>query len=346
MPMARSLLKGMLIGEKIVEKSHFENLDDPSDLGMSAERLSQTKDWIEEKTGKTPYGCLILRNGFIAAEWYGGGFSTESLFEIGSIRKSFNSALIGALIKEKKIDLNVKAFDIWPAIVELSNDKADTAISLHQLVSGTSGWLTSDPPGKTFLYNNAALTAAEKVVARMCGWTQDEIAPEVIKRFKIPLKVESWEVYHWDQKFTPEEIENPGPKLAINSNLMDLIKWGCLWLNKGVWKDRELIPREYVNRATHLVNPEIPNNYYGYNWFVNTNKVLWPDAPEDSYGHAGWGTFKSSGEESRAYLWICPTLDMVAAIVAHISTGFANDFLHVPMNITAEWIRRIVRSVT
>jgi len=91
-----------------VGKSHFESVDDPSDLGMSAERLSKTKDWIEEKTGKTPYGCLILRNGFIAAEWYGGGFSAESLFEIGSIRKSFNSALIGALIKEKKIDLIMK----------------------------------------------------------------------------------------------------------------------------------------------------------------------------------------------------------------------------------------------
>jgi CubicO group peptidase (beta-lactamase class C family) len=160
-----------------VQKSHFEYIADPIDLGMSVEKLQQTREWIEDKTGKTPYGCLILRNGVIAAEWYGGGFSAESLFEIGSIRKSFNSALIGALIKEGKIDLNVKALERWPAIVELSGARADEAITLHQLVSGTSGWLTSDPPGKTFLYNNAAFTAAEKVVARSCGWAHDEIAP-------------------------------------------------------------------------------------------------------------------------------------------------------------------------
>lgn len=331
--------------DKIVQKSHFEYIADPIDLGMSAEKLLQTREWIEDKTGKTPYGCLILRNGVIATEWYGGGFSAESLFEIGSIRKSFNSALIGALIEEGKIDLNVKALERWPAIVELSGDRADEAITLHQLVSGTSGWLTSDPPGKTFLYNNAAFTAAEKVVARSCGWAHDEIAPEVIKRFKIPLEAESWKVYHWVGEFTPEDIENPGPKLAIDSNLLDLIKWGCLWLKKGLWQGRELIPGDYVDRATHLVNPEIPDAYYGYNWFINANRALWPDVPEDSYGHAGWGTFKPSGDESRAYLWICPRLDMVAAIVAHVSVGFANDFLKVPLDITAEWIVRIVGSV-
>lgn len=311
---------------------------------MSSEALSQTKDWIEEKTKKTPYGCMILRNGKIAAQWYGGGYSAESLFEIGSIRKSFNSALIGIGIQEGKIDLNVRAVDAWPDITQISGDQADEAITLHQLVSGTSGWLTPDPPGKTFVYNNAGFTAAERVVARIYGLADDEIAPAVVRKFKIPLEAESWKVYHFERKFTPEDIENPGPKLAIDSNLSDLIKWGSLWLEKGIWNGKELIPREYVSVATSLVNPHITNACYGYNWFINAKKALWPDAPEDSYGHAGFGTFKPSESESRAYLWICPSLNMVAVIVADVSVGFANDFLDAPMRITAEWIGRIVRS--
>ncbi len=111
-----------------------------------------------------------------------------------------------------------------------------------------------------------------------------------------------------------------------------------------MWDGKELIPREYVSVATNLVNPQIPDAYYGYNWFVNAEKALWPDAPEDSYGHAGFGTFKPSGKESRAYLWICPRLELVAAMVADVSVGFANDFLDVPMGITAEWIGRIVHA--
>ena len=333
------------MGDRVLSKSFLKSPHNPDEAGMSGNKLAELRGWIGDKTQETPYGCIIIRHGSIVAEWYGGGFSGESLFEIGSIRKSFNSALIGIGIKKGKVNLNTRAVVFWPEIVEISGDKADIAITLHQLASGISGWLTPDAPGKAFRYNNASFTAAEKVVARMYGLASDEIAPEVIKCFKVPLQIESWRVYHFERKFTPEDIENPGPKLAIDSNLGDLIKWGYLWLNKGVWEGKELIPQDYVDLATHLVNPEIPNAYYGYNWFVNAKKALWPDAPEDSYGHAGWGTFKPSGKDSRAYLWICPSLEMVAAIVADISAGFANDFLEVPLKITAKWIGQIVDSL-
>jgi CubicO group peptidase (beta-lactamase class C family) len=124
-----------------------------------------------------------------------------------------------------------------------------------------------------------------------------------------------------------------------------LVKWGYLWLSSGSWDGKELIPKDYVHLATQQVNPEIPNTYYGYNWFVNAKKALWPDAPQESYGHAGFGTFKPLEEQSRAYLWICPSLDIVAAIVTDDSVGFANDHLQVPQVLTAEWIGRIVHSL-
>jgi len=157
--------------------SPFELPVDPRRVGMSEARLVETKDWIERQTGSKPYGCLIVRHGSIVAEWYGGGFSARSLFEIGSIRKSFNSALIGIGIQRGIVDLTARAADWWPDLVSLSNDRADDAITLHQLASAVSGWLTSDPPGTVFRYNNAAFTAAERVVARMYGLPRDEIAP-------------------------------------------------------------------------------------------------------------------------------------------------------------------------
>lgn len=311
---------------------------------MSSERLNDLRSWIEGKTLETPYGSLIIRNGSVVAEWYGGGFSENSLFEIGSIRKSFNSALIGRGIKERKVNLMAKAVDVWPDLIDISGKAADSAITLHQLASGTSGWLTSDPPETTFHYNNSAFTAAEKVVARNYHLPNDEIAPEVQRVFKSPLRAESWRIYHFEREFTPEDIENPGPKLAIDSNLRDLGKWGLLWLNKGLWEGKDLIPPDYVELATHLVNPRILNSHYGYNWFVNAKRSLWPDAPEDSYGHSGNGTFKPSGKNSRAYIWICPSINTVAAIVSDDSVGFANDFLDVPQKITAEWIGRVVHA--
>ncbi len=321
----------------------FESISDPIQAGMSEKNLMETKGWLDRQTGGTPYGCLILRHGSIVVEWYEGGFLARSLFEIGSIRKSFNSALIGIGIKDGKVNLNARAVDWWPEIITISGDEADAAITLHQLASGVSGWMTPDPPGRMFLYSNAGFTAAERVVARMYGLPNDEIAPEVVKRFKTPLKADSWHVYHFGRDFTAGNIGNPGPKLAIDSNLRDLVKWGYLWLRKGVWDGRELVPSDYADLATRQVNPRIPNAYYGYNWYVNARKALWPDAPEDSYGHPGSGTFKPSWRKSFAYVWICPSLDIVAAIVFDQSVGFIQDFRH--QEGTFEWVRKIVNSV-
>ena len=327
------------------KNSPFEVVMKPMQAGMSEDKLLQLQEWIAKKTGENPWGCQIIRNSCVVADWYGGGLSAESLFEIGSIRKSFNSALIGIGSKAGLIDLNVKAVDIWPDIIKISGDKADRTITLHHLASSVSGWLTPDPCGKRFVYNNVAFTAAENVVARLFGFPNDEIAPEVDRRFKTPLRAESWYIYHFNKEFTPDDIDNPGPKLAIDSTIGDLVKWGYLWLKRGIWEGKVLIPTDYVDMATRLVNPEIPNSYYGYNWFVNSKRALWPNAPEDSYGHAGWGTFKPSEKESRTYLWICPSLDIVASMVTHISVGFTADFLEIPMAITAEWIGRIVNAV-
>ena len=124
--------------------SPFELPADPDPVGMSEARLEETKNWIERQTGEGLYGCLIVRHGSLVAEWYGGSFSARSLFEIGSIRKSFNSALIGIGIQEGIVDLNARAADWWSDLVALSGDRADDAITLHQLASGVSGWLTPD----------------------------------------------------------------------------------------------------------------------------------------------------------------------------------------------------------
>jgi|GEM_PF-2337484 len=311
----------------------------------SAQKVAALGDWIRKKTPNSPFGCIIAIKNIIVGEWYGGGFTADSFFEIGSIRKSFNSALIGNGLKEGKVHLSVRAAEPWPEITRISGDRTDATITLHQLVSGVSGWLTSDPPGKIFKYNNAGFTAAERIVARLYKLDGDEIAPEVERRFKGALGAKSWKVYHFANRFDPADIDNPGPKLAIDSTLADLIKWGNLWLNRGVWNDRKLIPADYVDRATRPTNPQIPDARYGYNWMLNIGQALWPGVPEDSYGHVGFGSFKPSEKQSRAFLWICPGLQTVAAIVTDAKTGFANDFLNVPMDLTAEWIARVAAAV-
>ena len=305
----------------------------------------ELRNWIEDLTRGAPFGCLVKKDRRISVELYGGGFGRDSLFEIGSIRKSFNSALIGRGIEEGRIDLGVKACEVWPELLRISGEEKDREITLHHLASGTSGWLTADPPGLRFRYNNAAFTASEKVTARLLGFQNDEIAPEVERLFRGPLRADSWKIYHFPNEFDPENIDNPGPKLAIDSNLRDLVSWGELWLDGGKRGGAGLVPDEWTRRARIPAETVIRPCYYGYNWFVNRGRALWPDAPEDSFGHAGWGTFKPSGLVSRAYLWLCPSLNAAAALVTDAAAGFADDFLEVPMGLTAGWIGRVAEAV-
>ena len=311
----------------------------------SEEALAALRRWIEHETRGRPWGCVVLTGGRTAAAWYGAGFSAESLFEIGSIRKSFNSALLGRGVQDGRIDLQVKAHEVWPELLRISGDPRDRQITLHHLASGTSGWLTGDPPGRRFQYNNAAFTAAEQVTARLYGFPNGEIAPEAERLFRDALGARSWRMYHFPNRFDAKDIDNPGPKLAVDSNLRDLASWGQLWLDEGRRDGRQLIPAGWVKRACSRVNPELAPCIYGYNWFLNLDRAVWPQAPADSFGHVGWGTFRPSGEESRAFLWVCPSLATVAAMVTDVSVGFANDFLQVPMGLTAEWVARVAAAV-
>jgi CubicO group peptidase (beta-lactamase class C family) len=297
---------------------------------------------MRHRVGNRRWGCIVRRGGATVAEWYGGGFGPSDLFEIGSLRKSFASALIGTGLEAQTVTLDTPAARAWPGIVAISGAPKDEAITLHHLASGVSGWLTDDPPGARFRYSNAAFTAAERVIARMMSLPDDEIAPEAHRLFGRAAESGSWRFYHFDRAFDPADIGNPGPKLAVESTLADLVSWGEAWLRGGVARDgSRLFPAAWAHRATRPVHPGLADAHYGYCWFVNSGRALWPLAPDESFGHVGFGTFVADGRPSRAYLWACPALAACACVVSEPRSGFGNDFLKVPLRVTAEWVERV-----
>jgi hypothetical protein len=308
-------------------------------VATAAGDLDSLRPWWTEFTNAQRSGLLVWHRGQIVAEWYGGGLTADSRFEIGSLRKSFNSALVGA----KGLDVSARAFDVWPEIHTHTGREKDKAITLHQLLSATSGWKTERNPGEEFLYNNAAFTAAERVTARLLKLPRDEVAPEIDRLFKAPLGANSWRFYHWDRPFNPAD-RSTGPKLSIDSNLRDFLRWGVLWHNRGKHESRALIPEAWVLRATSIVNPHLPGPHYGYNWFVNADGKLWPDLPRDAYGHSGSGTFKPDDAKSRSYLFVCPSRELVVACVVAKETH-PEDFLAAGSASARELLTLVVRAL-
>ncbi len=68
----------------------------------------------------------------------------------------------------------------------------------------------------------------------------------------------------------------------------DLARFGLLTARGGKWRDRQILSEEWVKRAK---TPTAAQPTYGFmNWFLNTDKKLYPNAPAAAFAHVGNGT--------------------------------------------------------
>lgn len=68
----------------------------------------------------------------------------------------------------------------------------------------------------------------------------------------------------------------------------DHARFGLLTMRKGKWKGRQLISEEWVKLAR---TPTPVQTGYGFmNWYLNTDRKMWPSAPESAFAHIGNGT--------------------------------------------------------
>jgi CubicO group peptidase (beta-lactamase class C family) len=68
----------------------------------------------------------------------------------------------------------------------------------------------------------------------------------------------------------------------------DHARFGLLTLRNGKWDGRQLISEDWVK---HARTPTPVQPTYGFmNWYLNTDKKLWPSAPASSFAHIGNGT--------------------------------------------------------
>ena len=71
-------------------------------------------------------------------------------------------------------------------------------------------------------------------------------------------------------------------------NAYDQARFGLLTLRNGRWRDRQLISGEWL-RMAHTPTSVQPT--YGFmNFFLNTDRALYPSAPPEAFAHLGNGT--------------------------------------------------------
>jgi CubicO group peptidase (beta-lactamase class C family) len=95
----------------------------------------------------------------------------------------------------------------------------------------------------------------------------------------------------------------------------DMARFGYLTLRRGRWNDRQILSEDWVRMA---LTPTPVQPTYGFmNWFLNTDKKLWPSAPANSFAHLGNGT---------NMIYVDPDHDLVA-VVRWIENAAVDGFL-------------------
>lgn len=237
---------------------------------------------------------LAVKNDSILYEFYWDGYSDSSLSGSFSVAKSITSLLIGAALKEGKIQsLQQPVGDFLPEFS--TGEKAKVRIIDLLTMSSGSNWdesyanpfsVTTElyyghdayktatgvsiihPPGTLHAYKSGDSQLLGLLLEKATGKSLSAYASEKLWQ---PLGAEHAALWSTDQIGGSEKAY-----CCFNSNARDFARLGQLMLDSGRWKGNEIIPMDYYLNS---IKPcRIPDNtgqpctYYGYQWWIIPSK--------------------------------------------------------------------------
>lgn len=323
--LSTALLASVLaVGAAAAERMVFPGADwqeaSPESQGVDAAKLHAALRYLAEHTGRDgTKEAVIVRRGRLI--WK--GENIDKVHGVWSMTKSFTSTALGLLLDGGKCTLDTLAKDYLPDMAP-----AYPKVTLRHFTTMTSGyWAVGDepqgnyihgpsktpfvpgpkplfsPPGSKFAYWDSAMNQFANVLTRIAG---EPLKALFKRRIADPIGMNPKK---WDWKdfgkvgglVVNGGAGNKGRGIYISAR--EAARFGHLFLNRGKWKERQLISAAWVDAATRpqvpaalpLGKPECgPNGpgTYGYNWWVNgtgpDGKRKWPGAPAGTFVAAGF----------------------------------------------------------
>lgn len=300
--------------------------------GLDLARLEQTWEFTQRTTQNG--GLLVVRHGYLAFERYFGRAQRRVHPDMASVGKAYTSIACGILLHERRAELpdglNQKVFTerYLPEAFPLDDPrKAD--ITLGQLLCMTAGYhgegtspgvvrgvvVPLQPvPGqnirdldgsslRTVLWTNAgagysysspAPHIASMVLRRITGKDLQEYIDEKLAK---PMGWGPWGYCLQRGDFKMPHANGAG-SIAVHAT--DALRFGYCLLHQGRWKDRQLIPADYVAQCNRP-SPHNPHTPYSLMFEHNSDGHV-AGAPRDAFWKSGAGGFG---------ILVVPSLDLV-----------------------------------
>jgi CubicO group peptidase (beta-lactamase class C family) len=308
--------------------------------GLDVKKLDAAFDYIQGSSQNG--GLLVVRHGWLVYERYFGRANREATPNTMSCGKSFTSIAVGILMHERPdffpdgLDQKIYTPRYLPPEAFPLNDPRKSEIKLGQLLAMSAGLAGNDPGsiyGKPVPIVPEGLDGWRAMVEPLAfserlwvnpggGYSYATVSPQILAamvRHLTGMELQKYVEIHlaqpqgwgrWGYAFReyPQITHTPGGG-GIALRATDMLRFEYLLLHQGKWGSRQLVPAEYVRKAT-TPSPYNPHFPYSLDFELNTNgsapaapaDAYAPKAPADAYWKHGFGGFA---------ICVVPSLDLI-----------------------------------
>lgn len=234
----------------------------PQAFGLQPELFAPLHDAAQED--ERIHSMLVIRSGYIVFEEYYHGWSQNHYHNVNSVTKNITSLLVGMALRDKKIEtLNQSIFSFFPEYASPGEQEKRNALSLHHLLSLTSGFAFSGyldtflehtatlegmlrrpvahEPGTVFSYDDLDIHLIALILTRVAGMSLADFAQQSLFD---PLGIwydEQGHLYPWKYGTAREDTPHPyGLKNEQSAQLWSVDRQGHQIGGFGL----QLTPRE------------------------------------------------------------------------------------------------------
>ncbi|MGO9107826.1 MAG: serine hydrolase domain-containing protein, partial [Thermoguttaceae bacterium] len=265
----------------------------------------------------TLHSFMVVRHGHVIAEAWWKPEAADKPHVLHSLSKSFNATAVGLAIEAGKLGLDDPVLKFFPADAPADVSDNLKAMKVRDLLTMSCGH-DSEPkavngapsvkqflahpvphkPGTHFQYNTMGSYTLSAIVTKVTGQTSLEfLKPRLFE----PLGIENPE---WGT--SPEGNSLGGYGLYLRTE--DIAKFGQLYLQKGKWNGKQLIPAQWIEQAT---SKQVPNDQESH----GNIGIDW----RQGYGFQFWrcthDAFRGDGAAGQLCV-VIPDKDAVIAITA------------------------------
>lgn len=259
----------------------------PKKINIEGKQGLPFESYLEENN---TVAFLVIRNDTIQYEKYFKGYDKTSIVPSFSMAKSITSILIGCAIDDGLIKSVQEPITNYIPELKKNGFEKVTIEHLLQMTSGikfNEGY--SNPFGQvaTFYYGRNLRRGLLKLKLKRQPGTAFEyvsgnpqllglILERVLKGKTVTqyLQDKLWSPLgmEYDASWSTDRKKNGLEKTfcCINARARDFAKIGRLYLNKGNWNGKQIVPESWVKQSTKVDTTNGSASYYQYQWWLPT----------------------------------------------------------------------------